>query len=208
MRSLFLLTVLFGVFLILPPWSSGLSEDDHYILKSSDPGREPVIEYDVPTILYQEQGVLIQVNENTETDLTVHYRVVNGTIVVLDEYDLRSIREYSEWGVNRWDGESEGLLQTTGDDDLLAYYLAPDYLDVDYEMKLRITVKNGSKEIYWEEHHFQVKGEPITIKGHDPFKEISVENVLMISFIVGALYWTLVLIMARSVSRLTGRGKK
>ncbi|MBN1390507.1 MAG: hypothetical protein JXA22_07690 [Candidatus Thermoplasmatota archaeon] len=208
MRSLVLFSFLLCALLVFPHCSEGMDKDENYMYVSCDPRREPVMDFDLPTILYQEKGVLIRVKEGTEEGLSIFYKIQNGTIVTLDEHGLRSIQEYSEWGVYRWDGETEGELQTSRDGEIQVYNLAPDYLDVDYEMTLRITVLNGSEEIYWEEHHFYVIGEPIIIEGHDPFEEISVRNVLLISFIIAFSYWTFVFIMARSVRYLSGRGKK
>lgn len=195
MRSVWFCYILIGFLFALSPLSMGLNKENTHSFTSSDPGWEPVIDYDLPSVFYQDRGILLHINDQQEGSLSILFHVQNGTIVVLDEWSIRRVQEDPEWGVERWNGESEGefISMTNENTDVNGYMLAPDYIDENYDMTLRVSVWNGSREIYWEEHSFFVVGEPVIIDGSDPFKEIVISNAFADTMVGGFIFWGLVL---------------
>jgi hypothetical protein len=207
MRSLSVFSIFICLLILCIPGSEGLDKDDNYSYKSSGMGGSSILVLDVPTALYQDQGILFNIVGSTDPNWTIEYDVANGSIGTLSARGLRRLVEYDEWGEARHGGEEKGLLPSLEDQgpEWVGYILAPDYLDENFEMTMIVTIRNGTDEPIIEEHSFFVVGEPIVIEGSDPFDELKIGYIIGFAIIGGILFWGVPLLVDNLNKRKKGR---
>ncbi len=121
-------------------------------------------------------------SEEDQENMSVYVKVSKGMFNDDSYVELRD--NWENWN-------DENVFSFSSKNRYYDLYFKPPELDENFQMNVNFSLMNGSNIIYWEEHVFQVTGEPIVIPGDDFSEEqLRLAAIYLVTVpILGALVW-------------------
>lgn len=189
--------------LILIPGSQGASSSEVYTFETTNVSGNTILSMSVPNVIYQDISIVFEIMEIDRNVTSRDFTMTNGELGYLDEYDMERSAKHPD-AYYRWDGQENGDLLDTDNSyrETVGFIIYGEYLDKDFEMILKLQIKNGSQVLYTETHSFWVIGEPIVIEGYDPNRDIDLFIMYTTVFVISLAIWIVIIFFAIFIRKI------